>query len=76
MTTTTDSYRVKPRKSRDGFNLEGERISHGSLWYRQISDAVSFAEWNSRVNGCRVEILDEHDKVVHTEEFLAGDFAY
>jgi hypothetical protein len=71
-----DLYRVRPRKTHDGWNLEGERLSHGLLWYETESAAVGYAKWNSRVNGCRVEIIDHHGEVVRTEEFLAGDFAY
>lgn len=71
-----DQYRVRPRKSRDGWNLESDRLSHGSLWYRNETDALSYAKWNSRVNGCRIEILDERDRIVRTEEFSSGDFAY
>lgn len=75
-TSEMDRYKVRPRKTRDGWNLEGERLSHGSLWYMTESAAVGYAKWNSRVKGCRIEILDDQDEVVRTEEFLAGDFAY
>lgn len=71
-----DQYKVRPRKLRDGWNLEGERLSHGSLWYKSESAAISYAKWNSRVNGCRIEVLDDQDKVVRTEEFAPADFAY
>jgi hypothetical protein len=71
-----DQYKVRPRKKRDGWNLEGERLSHGLLWYENESAAIGYARWNSRVNGCRTEVLDEQDQVVRTDEFTAGDFAY
>ena len=71
-----DQYKVRPRRKRRGWKLEGERLSHGSLWFETESAAVGYAKWSSRVNGCRVEILDHQDEVVRTEEFLAGDFAY
>jgi hypothetical protein len=71
-----DQYKVRPRKRRDGWNLEGERLSHGFLWYRDERAAVSYARWHSRVNGCRVEILDEMDAVLRIDEFPAADFAY
>jgi hypothetical protein len=71
-----DQYRIRPRKSRDGWNLESDRLSHGSLWYKSVSDAISYAEWNSRVNGCRIEILDDQNQVVHVEESSSGDFVY
>ena len=71
-----DRYTLRPRKTHDGWNLEGERLSHGSLWYMTESAAVGYAKWNSRLSGCRIEVLDEQDQVVRTDEFLACDFAY
>lgn len=71
-----DQYKVRPRKKRGGWKLEGERLSHGSLWYENESAAIDYARWSSRVNGCRVEVLNEQDQLVRTDEFTAGDFAY
>jgi hypothetical protein len=74
MATEIDYYHVRPRKPRNGWNLESGRLSHGALWYKSESDALSYAKWNSRVNGCRIEILDEQNRVLRTEEFSSGDF--
>jgi len=71
-----DQYKVRPRKMHDGWNLEGDRLSHGALWYQNETDALGYAKWNSRVNGCKIEILDERDQIVRTEEFSPGGFAY
>jgi hypothetical protein len=71
-----DQYKVRPRKKRRGWKLEGERLSHGSLWFETESAAVGYAKWSSRVNGCRVEIFDNRGQLVRTDEFLSGDFAY
>jgi len=71
-----DQYKVRPRKKRRGWKLESERLSHGSLWFESESAAVGYAKWSSRVNGCRIEILDDQDKVVRTDELCSGDFAY
>ncbi|HEY6154625.1 MAG TPA: hypothetical protein VIW07_12870 [Candidatus Udaeobacter sp.] len=71
-----DQYKVRPRKAHDGWNLEGERLSHGSLWYENESAAIGYARWTSRVNGCCIEVLDEHGRVVRVDEFAANDFAY
>jgi hypothetical protein len=76
VSATLDQYKVRPRKTRDGWNLESDRLSHGALWYHDEDAAVSYARWHSRVNGCRIEILDEQDKAVRIEEFPAGNFAY
>jgi hypothetical protein len=74
--TKIDYYRVRPRKQRNGWNLESDRLSHGSLWYKSETDALGYAKWNSRVNGCRIEIIDEQNRALRTEEFSSGDFAY
>ena len=71
-----DQYKVRPRRKRRGWKLESERLSHGSLWFETESDALGYAKWNSRVNGCRIEILDGQDQVVRTAEIVARDFAY
>jgi hypothetical protein len=76
MSANVDQYKVRSRKSRDGWNLESDRLSHGALWYRNEGDAISYAKWNSRVNGCRIEILDEGEASIRTEEFPPGNFAY
>lgn len=76
MSANVDQYKIRPRKSLDGWNLESDRLSHGSLWYKSETDALGYAKWNSRVNGCKIEVLDERDQIVRTEEFSSGDFAY
>ncbi|MDQ2946127.1 MAG: hypothetical protein M3Y27_09330 [Acidobacteriota bacterium] len=76
MSATPDQYKVRPRKSHDGWNLEGQRLSHGLLWYQSEADAIGYTEWHSRVKGCKVEVLDLEGKTVRTEEFAAGNFAY
>jgi hypothetical protein len=71
-----DQYRVSPRRKRRGWKLESDRLSHGSLWFESESTAVGYAKWNSRVNGCKIEIVDGQGQVVRTDEFCSGDFAY
>ena len=71
-----DQYKVTPRKRRDGWNLESDRLSHGLLWYQDEIAAISYAKWNSRVKGCRVDVLDSNGSTVRTEEFPPGNFAY
>jgi len=46
------------------------------LWYEDEDAAIGYAKWNSRVNGCRVEILDAAGKIVRLQDFLPGEFAY
>lgn len=71
-----DSYIVRPRETRDGFNLESVVLSHGVLWYEKEDAAVSYAEWNSRVKGCKIDVADEANTIVRTLEFPPGNFAY
>jgi hypothetical protein len=71
-----DQYKIRPHKLRRGWNLEGDRLSHGSLWYETESAAISYAKWNSRVNGCRVQLLNKRDEVVRVDEFAPADLAY
>jgi len=40
-----DQYKVRPRKKPRGWKLEGERLSHGSLWFETESAAVGYAKW-------------------------------
>lgn len=71
-----DAYTIKPRKTRDGFDLESERLSHGSLWYLSVPEAIGFAKWHSRVKDAKIEVCNEREEVVQIEELRAGDFAY
>jgi len=71
-----DSYTVKPRKTRDGFNLESDALSHGFLWYVTTDSAIGFAQWHSRVKGGEIALFNEKNEVIQTERFAPGDFAY
>jgi hypothetical protein len=71
-----DQYKVRPRKSHDGWNLESDRLSHGLLWYQTESAAIGYAKWNSRGKGGRVDIFDPGGTLIRTEEFPAGNYAY
>ena len=76
MRIEADHYRVRPRKTSDGCNLESERLSHDRLWYTNETDAISYAKWLSRVKGCNIEILDQTGQILRTEVFPPGNFAY
>lgn len=64
-----DAYTLRQRDTKDGYKLEGKRLSHGRQLYRYQEDAISYAKWTSRLNGCKIDILCDQDKVVRTEEF-------
>ena len=71
-----DTYIVRPRDTKDGYKLEGSRLSHGKMWYRYQEDAISYAKWNSRLNGCKIEILCDEDKVIRTEQSLPSTSSF
>jgi hypothetical protein len=71
-----DAYIVRPRKARDGFNLESNALSHGHLWYEKQDCAISYAEWHSRVKGCKIDIVTDSGGIVRTIQFPPGNFAY
>ena len=64
-----DAYTVRPRATQNGYKLEGKRLSDGRQFYRYQEDAISYAKWNCRLNGCKIDVLCDEDKVVRTEEF-------
>ena len=37
---------------------------------------ISYAKWNSRVNGCGIDVLNDQGGVSRTEQFQAESFAY
>ena len=63
-----DAYTLRPRATQNGYRLESKRLSDGRQFYRYQEDAISYAKWNSRLNGCQIEILCDQDKLVRTEE--------
>ena len=64
-----DAYTVRPRATQNVYKLEGKRLSDGRQFYRYQEDAISYAKWNSRLNGCTIDVLCDEDKIVRTEEF-------
>ncbi len=71
-----DQYKVRPRKRCGGWNLESDRLSHGLLWYQSEADAIGYAKWNSRVRGCKIDVLNDADEIISTDEFPPAAFAY
>ena len=64
-----DAYTLRPRDTQNGYKLEGVQLPNGRQLYRYQEDAISYAKWNSRLSGCKIDILCDQDKVVRTEEF-------
>jgi len=77
--TTTSSkhvYEIRPRKDRRGFDLIGDRLPLGLLWFEgsdAIVDAVIYAKFYSRSHPAIIRVFDESGAVVGTHE-SAGDF--
>lgn len=70
-----DLYAVRSRKD-CGVDLESDMLSHGRLWYENESDAISYAKWNSRVKGGKIDVFNAAGELVRSEEFKPGDYAY
>ena len=77
--TTTSSehvYEIRPRKDRRGFDLIGDRLPLGLLWFEgpdALVDAVIYAKFYSRSHPAIIRVFDESGAVVGTHE-SAGDF--
>jgi hypothetical protein len=69
-------YEVRPRKDKRGVDLISDVLSHGELWYHDDSAAISYAKWNSRVKGCKIDVLNETGEIVKTERIEGEEFAY
>jgi hypothetical protein len=77
--TTTSSehvYEIRPRKDRRGFELIGDRLPLGLLWFEgpdALVDAVIYAKFYSRSQPAIIRVFDESGAVVGTHE-STGDF--
>jgi len=73
-TRTPHVYEVRPREDHRGVNLISDVLPYSPLWYagpNAISNAISFAKFNSRSHVIRV--YDEAGNVIETHEH-AGEF--
>jgi hypothetical protein len=68
--------RVRPRKDRRGFDLIGDALPFGRLWYAEpdaMSNAIGFAKFFSRSHDAVIRVYDEAGNVIETHEHK-GDF--
>jgi hypothetical protein len=75
MSSQQHVYEIRPRKDRRGFDLIGDRLPLGLLWFEgpdAIGDAVNYARFFSRSHPAIIRVLDESGTVAETLE-LAGD---
>ena len=76
MTNSKYVYEIRPRKDRRGFDLIGDRLPLGLLWFEgpdAIVDAIFYAKFYSRSHPAIIRVFDESGAVVGTVE-SAGDF--
>jgi hypothetical protein len=66
-----DVYEIRPRKDRDGFDLIGDRLRLGPIWYAgpdAVRYAVAYAKYFSRSRSHRavIRVLNEEGNVTET----------
>jgi hypothetical protein len=69
-------YEVRPRKDHRGVNLISDALPFGRLWYagpNAVSNAIGYAEHDSRSHDAVIRVYDEAGNVIETLEH-AGDF--
>jgi hypothetical protein len=75
-TRTPHVYEVRPREDHRGVNLISDALAYSPLWYagpNAISNAISFAKFNSRSHDAVIRVYDSAGNVTETHEH-AGDF--
>jgi hypothetical protein len=76
MSSSQHVYEIRPRKDRRGFDLIGDRLPLGLLWFEgpdAFGDAVSYAKFFSRSQPAIIRLFDQSGAVIETYE-EAGDF--
>ena len=69
-------YEIRPRKDRRGFDLIGDRLPLGLLWFEgpdAIVDAIFYAKFYSRSHPAIIRVFDESGAAVGTYESV-GEF--
>jgi hypothetical protein len=72
MTSSQHVYEIRPRKDRRGFDLIGDRLPLGLLWFEgldAIVDAVIYAKFYSRPHPAIIRVFDEFGAVIETDEW-------
>ena len=52
-------YEVRPCEDKRGVDLISDALPFGRLWYTQVSDAVDYAEHNSRSHDAVIRVYDD-----------------
>ena len=75
-TISTHVYEIRPRADKHGIDLFSDVLPYSPLWYAgptAISNAISFAKFNSGSHDAVIRVYDDTGNVIETEE-EAGDF--
>ena len=69
-TPAQDVYEIRPRKDRDGFDLIGDRLRFGPIWYAgpdAVRYAVAYAKYSrSRSHRAIIRVFNEEGNVTET----------
>ena len=68
-TPAQDVYEIRPRKDRDGFDLIGDRLRFGPIWYAgpdAVRYAVAYAKYRSRSHRAIIRVFNEEGNVTET----------
>jgi hypothetical protein len=74
-TISTHVYEIRPRADKHGIDLISDVLPYSPLWYAgptAISNAISFARFNSGSHDAVIRVYDDAGNVVETHE-QAGD---
>jgi hypothetical protein len=75
-TPAQDVYEIRPREERDGFDLIGDRLQDGPIWYAgpdAVRRAVAYAKYRSGSHRAIIRVFYEAGNVLETHEHK-GDF--
>jgi hypothetical protein len=68
-TPAQDVYEIRPSKDRDGFDLIGDRLRFGPIWYAGLDAvryAVAYAKYCSRLHRPIIRVFNEEGNVTET----------
>ena len=77
--TEEDRYEIRPREDQDGFDLIGDRLPYGPIWYTgpdAVRNAVAYAKYRSwsLSHKAIIRVFDESSTVIKTYGHQ-GDFS-
>ena len=69
--TEEDRYEIRPREDQDGFDLIGDRLPYGPIWYTgpdAVRNAVAYAKYRlwSLSHEAIIRVLDDFGAVIQT----------